>query len=162
MLQVLDLLFPLVFFLAKGQIRTNFKSAIESNRLEYKKMIKEVDRFDSQIKAESLLRSKTTNYTNPNQLISKIDNNTKNLMLSKAMTIETVNRDKLTAQELEKQGNQLMGIHNTIGVAESKLTVVQQITDIMKYNDLFYRFKLYIVVVLLFFANIIVLYLKFR
>ena len=125
-------------------------------------MIKEVDRFDSQIKGESLLRSKTTNYTNPNQLISKIDNNTKNLMLSKAMTIETVNRDKLTAQELEKQGNQLMGIHNTIGVAESKLTVVQQITDIMKYNDLFYRFKLYIVVVLLFFANIIVLYLKFR
>ena len=125
-------------------------------------MIKEVDRFDSQIKAESLLRSKTTNYTNPNQLISKIDNNTKNLMLSKAMTIETVNRDKLTAQELEKQGNQLMGIHNTIGVAESKLTVVQQITDIMKYNDLFYRFKLYIVVVLLFFANITVLYLKFR
>ena len=125
-------------------------------------MIKEVDRFDSQIKAESLLRSKTTNYTNPNQLISKIDTNTKNLMLSKAMTIETVNRDKLTAQELEKQGNQLMGIHNTIGVAESKLTVVQQITDIMKYNDLFYRFKLYIVVVLLFFANIIVLYLKFR
>ena len=125
-------------------------------------MIKEVDRFDSPIKAESLLRSKTTNYTNPNQLISKIDNNTKNLMLSKAMTIETVNRDKLTAQELEKQGNQLMGIHNTIGVAESKLTVVQQITDIMKYNDLFYRFKLYIVVVLLFFANIIVLYLKFR
>lgn len=124
-------------------------------------MIKEVDRFDSQIKAESLLRSKTTNYTNPNQLISKIDNNTKNLMLSKAMTIETVNRDKLTAKELEKQGNQLMGIHNTIGVAESKLTVVQQITDIMKYNDLFYRFKLYIVVVLLFFANIIVLYLKF-
>ena len=83
-------------------------------------------------------------------------------MLSKAMTIETVNRDKLTGQELEKQGNQLMGIHNTIGVAESKLTVVQQITDIMKYNDLFYRFKLYIVVVLLFFANIIVLYLKFR
>ena len=125
-------------------------------------MIKEVDRFDSQIKAASLLRSQTTNYTNPNQLISKIDNNTKNLMLSKAMTIETVNRDKLTAQELEKQGNQLMGIHNTIGVAESKLTVVQQITDIMKYNDLFYRFKLYIVVVLLFFANIIVLYLKFR
>ena len=125
-------------------------------------MIKEVDRFDSQIKAESLLRSKTANYTNPNQLISKIDNNTKNLMLSKAMTIETVNRDKLTAQELEKQGNQLMGIHNTIGVAESKLTVVQQITDIMKYNDLFYKFKLYIVVVLLFFANIIVLYLKFR
>lgn len=125
-------------------------------------MMKEIDRFDSQIKAESLLRSKTTNYTNPNQLISKIDNNTNNLMLSKAMTIETVNRDKLTAQELEKQGNQLMGIHNTIGVAESKLTVVQQITDIMKYNDLFYRFKLYIVVVLLFFANIIVLYLKFR
>ena len=125
-------------------------------------MMKEIDRFDSQIKAESLLRSKTTNYTNPNQLISQIDNNTNNLMLSKAMTIETVNRDKLTAQELEKQGNQLMGIHNTIGVAESKLTVVQQITDIMKYNDLFYRFKLYIVVVLLFFANIIVLYLKFR
>lgn len=125
-------------------------------------MMKEIDRFDSQIKAESLLRSKTTNYTNPNQLISKIDNNTNNLMLSKAMTIETVNRDKLTAQELEKQGNQLMGIHNTIGVVESKLTVVQQITDIMKYNDLFYRFKLYIVVVLLFFANIIVLYLKFR
>ena len=125
-------------------------------------MMKEIDRFDSQIKAESLLRSKTTNYTNPNQLISKRDNNTNNLMLSKAMTIETVNRDKLTAQELEKQGNQLMGIHNTIGVAESKLTVVQQITDIMKYNDLFYRFKLYIVVVLLFFANIIVLYLKFR
>ena len=52
-------------------------------------MIKEVDRFDSQIKAESLLRSKTTNYTNPNQLISKIDNNTKNLMLSKAMTISS-------------------------------------------------------------------------
>ena len=125
-------------------------------------MMKEIDRFDSQIKAESLLRSKTTNYTNPNQLISKIDNNTNNLMLSKAMTIETVNRDKLTEQELEKQGNQLMGLHNTIGVAESKLTVVQQITDIMKYNDLFYRFKLYIVVVLLFFANIIVLYLKFR
>lgn len=126
-------------------------------------MIKEVERLDSQIKFDTLLRSKTTNnYTNPNQLISKIDNNTNNLMLSKAMTIETVNRDKITAQELEKQGNQLMGIHNTIGVAESKLTIVQQITDIMQYNDLFYRFKLYIVVVLLFFANIIVLYLKFR
>lgn len=126
-------------------------------------MLKEIDKLKMQLQTETLLSSKThNNYNDPTFLTGKIDKNTNNLMYSKTITQETVNRDKLTAQELEKQGNQLMDIHHTIGTAEENLTLVQQITDVMKYNDLFYRLKLYVVVILLGLANIIVLFLKFR
>ena len=94
-------------------------------------MLKEIDKLKMQLQTETLLSSKThNNYNDPTFLTGKIDKNTNNLMYSKTITQETVNRDKLTAQELEKQGNQLMDIHHTIGTAEENLTLKEQVSNI--------------------------------
>ena len=145
-----------------GKVRSEFKSAVEANRLEYKKMIKEIDKFDNQIKNDSLVYKSKTIYDQRENIPERMINNTNNLKASATMANEIVDRDKLTAEELRRQGNQLQGIHDTMDTVEHNLTLVQQITAVMKRNDLKYKIKLYFIVILLFIADFIVLYIKLR
>ena len=147
-----------------GNIRQQFKGKIESNRIEYKKLIKEIDRMDFQIKSslfpsnnKSPLGEEKFNYLN-----DKLISNTNKLITSSKTANEIEERDKITAEELKRQGNVLMNVRGKIDTAEQNLTIIQQINDIMKYSDLFYRFKLCLIAIGLFVAIVFVLYLKMK
>ena len=147
-----------------GNIRQQFKGKIESNRIEYKKLIKEIDKLDLQIKS-SLFPSnnnKPLGDQKYNILNEKLIGNTNNLIASSKTANEIEERDKLTAEELKRQGNVLMNVRSKIDVVESNLTLIQQINDIMNYTDLFYRFKLILIAIGLFFAIVFVLYMKVK
>ena len=147
-----------------GNIRQQFKGKIESNRIEYKKLIKEIDKLDLQIKS-SLFPSnnnKPLGDQKYNILNEKLIGNTNKLINSSKTANEIEERDKLTAEELKRQGNALMNVRSKIDVVESNLTLIQQINDIMNYTDLFYRFKLILIAIGLFFAIVFVLYMKVK
>ena len=138
---------------SSGKIRLQFKSAIESSRIEYKKILKEIDKLDTSLKQTNITQGYIT---------SKIESNTDKLIDTKTMSEEIVSRDKLTAQELERQGQQLMNIHSSLAVVDSNLTIVQQITAVMERRDLCYKLKLYLIIVVLFLANLLILIIKIR
>ena len=148
---------------SSGNIRQQYKGKIESNRIEYKKLLKEIDKLDTQIKSELF-----PSYNKPlvdqkyNMLNDKLIGNTNKLINSSKTANEIEERDKLTAEELKRQGNVLMNVRSKIDVVESNLTLIQQINDIMNYSDLFYRFKLVLIIIGLFFAIIFVLYMKIK
>ena len=148
---------------SSGSIRQQFKGKIESNRIEYKKLLKEIDKIDSQIKS-SLFPSNNIplNDQKYNVLNDKLIGNTNKLINSSKTANEIEERDKLTAEELKRQGNVLMNVRSKIDVVESNLTLIQQINDIMNYTDLFYRFKLILIAIGLFFAIVFVLYMKVK
>ncbi|MCQ2816629.1 MAG: hypothetical protein MJ252_05100 [archaeon] len=95
------------------------------------------------------------------KMINKLETNTNKLTDTNNVANEIIGRDKMTAMEIRRQGNQLENISNTLDNTEAELSIVDQITEVMKYNHLYYKLKLYAVIVLLFLANLIVLYLKF-
>ena len=138
---------------SSGKVRLQFKSAIESSRIEYKKILKEIDKLDTLLKQTNITQGYIT---------SKIESNTNKLIDSKTISEEIVSRDKLTAQELERQGQQLLNIHSSLAVVDSNLTIVQQITAVMKRKDLFYKLKLYLIIIVLFLANLLILIIKIR
>lgn len=138
---------------SSGKVRLQFKSAIESSRIEYKKILKEIDKLDTSLQQTNITQGYIT---------SKIESNTNKLIDSKTISEEIVSRDKLTAQELERQGQQLLNIHSSLAVVDSNLTIVQQITAVMKRRDLFYKLKLYLIIIVLFLANLLILIIKIR
>ena len=138
---------------SSGKVRLQFTSAIESSRIEYKKILKEIDKLDTSLKQTNITQGYIT---------SKIESNTNKLIDSKTISEEILSRDKLTAQELERQGQQLLNIHSSLAVVDSNLTIVQQITAVMKRRDLFYKLKLYLIIIVLFLANLLILIIKMR
>ena len=148
---------------SSGNIRQQYKGKIESNRIEYKKLLKEIDKLDTQIKSELFpSNNKPLGDQKYNMLNDKLIGNTNKLINSSKTANEIEERDKLTAEELKRQGNVLMNVRSKIDVVESNLTLIQQINDIMNYSDLFYRFKLVLIAIGLFFAIIFVLYMKIK
>ncbi len=97
-----------------------------------------------------------------NELKEQIEYNTNNLKQTNKTADEIIERNKLMNTELKRQGNVLLNVHLKMGEAEENLTLIQQIRQIMQNQDLFYRLKLYAMAVLLFFANILVIFVKFR
>lgn len=143
-----------------GPIRTEFKGRIENNRLEYEKIKKEIDRYDTQLKTE-MFQVKTVDSTyNQGHLVKKMENNTQNLYGANKTANEIVDRDQLTLVELKHQGDRVVNVSEQLHQVEGELTLIQQITDVMRNNDLFYRLKLYGIVILLGFSIIIILSLK--
>ena len=97
-----------------------------------------------------------------NLLRDKIVNNTNNIVESSRTANEIIERDKLTTEELKRQGNVLLDVHLKMGETEENLSLIKQLRQVMQNNDLFYTLKLYVMAILLFLANIIILYVKFR
>ena len=148
---------------SSGSIRQQFKGKIESNRIEYKKLLKEIDKLDTQIKSELFpSNNKPLGDQKYNMLNDKLIGNTNKLINSSKTANEIEERDKLTVEELKRQGNVLLNVRNKIDIVESNLTLIQQINDIMNYSDLFYRFKLVLIAIGLFFAIVFVLYMKIK
>ena len=68
----------------------------------------------------------------------------------------------MTTEELKRQGNVLLDVHLKMGETEENLSLIKQLRQVMQNNDLFYTLKLYVMAILLFLANIIILFVKFR
>jgi len=102
------------------------------------------------------------NFINNNILKDKIENNTNQLIDTTKTANEIIDRNKLVTGELKRQGDVLLGVHLKMGEVEENLSLVQQLRQVMQNNDLYYRLKLYGLAILLFIANIFVLFIKFR
>ena len=97
-----------------------------------------------------------------NELKEQIEYNTDTLKDTNKTANEIIDRNKMMNTELKRQGNVLLNVHLKMGETEENLTIIQQLRQVMQNRDLFYRLKLYAMAILLFFANILVLYIKFR
>ena len=148
---------------SKGNIRLEFNGIIENNKMEYKKILKQIEKIQNELNNQILTPQLQFDIKDKrNYIANKMINNNQNLKYSSNTANEIIDRDNLTAQELKRQKEVLINTHNKIGEVEENLTLIQQIHDIMKNNNLFYRFKLYIIIILLFIANIIILFIKIR
>ena len=97
-----------------------------------------------------------------NELKGQIEYNTNTLKETNKTANEIVDRTNMMNAELKRQGNVLLNVHLKVGETDENLSVIKQIRQVMQNRDLFYRLKLYAMAILLFFANILVLYIKFR
>ena len=148
---------------SKGNTRLEFNGIIENNKMEYKKILKQIEKIQNELNNQILTPQLQFDIKDKrNYIANKMINNNQNLKYSSNTANEIIDRDNLTAQELKRQKEVLINTHNKIGEVEENLTLIQQIHDIMKNNNLFYRFKLYIIIILLFIANIIILFIKIR
>ena len=99
---------------------------------------------------------------NNNELKDQIEYNTNTLKDTNKTANEIVDRTNMMNAELKRQGNVLLNVHLKVGETDENLSVIKQIRQVMQNRDLFYRLKLYAMAILLFFANILVLYIKFK
>ena len=97
-----------------------------------------------------------------NELKDQIEYNTNTLKDTNKTANEIVDRTNMMNAELKRQGNVLLNVHLKVGETDENLSVIKQIRQVMQNRDLFYRLKLYAMAILLFFANILVLYIKFK
>ena len=97
-----------------------------------------------------------------NELKDQIEYNTNTLKDTNKTANEIVDRTNMMNAELKRQGNVLLNVHLKVGETDENLSVIKQIRHVMQNRDLFYRLKLYAMAILLFFANILVLYIKFK
>ena len=139
---------------------------INSQKIEFNKTKEEVKTLDNKIKLNLIGNNSKYIYKEQerdnNLLRDKIESNTNKIIDTTKTANEIIDRDKIITSELKKQGNQLLDIHLKIGETEENLSLVQQLRQVMQNNDLFYRLKLYAMAILLFIANIIILFVKFR
>ena len=148
---------------SKGNTRLEFNGIIENNKMEYKKILNQIEKIQNDLNNQILTPQLQFEIKDKkNYIANKMINNNQNLKYSSNTANEIIDRDNLTAQELKRQKEVLINTHNKLAQVEENLTLIQQIHDIMKNNNLFYRFKLYIIIILLFIANIIILFIKIR
>ena len=139
---------------------------INSHKLEFNKIKEEIKTLENKIKLQLIGNNTKYEYREEqidnNALKDKIENNTNKIVETNKAANEIIDRDKMITTELKRQGNVLLDIHLKMGEAEENLSIVQQLRQVMQNNDLFYRLKLYAMAILLFIANIIILFIKFR
>ena len=99
---------------------------------------------------------------NNNELKDQIEYNTNTLKDTNKTANEIVDRTNMMNAELKRQGNVLLNVHLKVGETDENLSVIKQLRQVMQNKDLLYRLKLYAMAILLFFANILVLYIKFK
>ena len=138
---------------------------INSHKIEFNKIKEEIKTLENKIKLQLIGNDSKYVYKEEerdnNALKDKIENNTNRIIQTTKTADEIIDRGKMVTTELKRQGNVLLNIHLKMGETEENLSIVQQLRQVMQNNDLFYRLKLYAMAVLLFIANIIIIFVKF-
>ena len=149
---------------SSGNTRNEFKGTISSQKIEFNKIKQEIKLLENKINLNILGNNKKIEMKNMdnNELKEQMDYNTNTLKETNKTANEIVDRNKMMNDELKRQGNVLLNVHLKMGETEENLTMIQQLRQVMQNRDLFYRLKLYAMAILLFFANILVIYIKFR
>lgn len=148
------------------KLRNEYKGAIDSNKAEYFKMNKEVDKLDLMIKKERLIDKTTDSDLGSeesdkyNYLSGKVNKQNNNLNKANQMGNEIVTTQGKTMEELIRQREKLKSANNTISEVEQTLSLHDQFVACMNNRELFAKLKLVFVIVLLGIANLIVLNIK--
>ena len=131
--------------------------------MEYNKIKQEIKLLENKISLNVIgdKRIEMKNMDN-DELKEQMDYNTNTLKETNKTANEIIDRNNMMNTELKRQGNVLLNVHLKMGEAEENLSTIQQLRQVMQNRDLFYRLKLYAMAILLFFANILVLYIKFK
>ena len=133
--------------------------------MEFNKIKDEMKTLESKVRLQLVGNDNNIVYNEQerdnNLLKDKIESNTNKIKQTTKTADEILDRGKMITNELKRQGDVLLGIHLKMGEAEENLSLVQQLRQVMQNNDLFYRLKLYAMAVLLFIANIIIIFVKF-
>ncbi len=147
------------------KIRSEHKGAIESNKAEYYKMLKEVDKLDNLLKKERLI-DKTTDADLENEndkynyLSGKIKKQNNNLSKANQMGNEIIGNQNLTMEELVRQRNKLNSANSGLEEVEHNLSLHDQFIGVMNNRELYSKLKMVFIIILLFIANMIVLKIK--
>ena len=151
---------------SSGKTRSEYRGMINSHKIEFNKIKEEIKNLENKIKLQLIGNDSKYVYKEEerdnNALKEKIENNTTRIAQTTKTADEIIGRDKMITSELKRQGDALLNIHLKMGETEENLSIVQQLRQVMQNNDLFYRLKLYAMAILLFIANIIILFVKFR
>ena len=148
------------------KIRNEYKGEIDNCKSEYLKTIKELDKFEVTLNKERLVESSTNNDFDKDNarkykiLDSKLSDQNTTLKNANRMGDVIVITQANTLKELDRQKNQITKIDENVSEVEEQMSIHDQIFHVMNNRELFNKLKLVLVVALLFFADILVLYIK--
>jgi hypothetical protein len=154
------------FQISSIKIRNEYKGDIDSCKSEYLKTIKELDKLEVTLNKERLIESTTnSDFDKDNAqkykiLDSKLSEQNKTLKSANKMGDDIVKTQANTLYELDRQKNQIIKIDGTLSEVEEQMSIHDQIFGVMNNRELFNKLKLFVIVALLFFADILVLYIK--
>ena len=148
---------------SSGKTRNEFKGTISSQKIEFNKIKQEIKLLENKIELNLNNNKKIEmKLMNNNEIKEQIDYNINTIKEANKTANEIIDRNNMMNTELKRQGNVLLNVHLKMGEAEENLSTIQQLRQVMQNRDLFYRLKLYAMAILLFFANILVLYIKLK
>ncbi len=128
-------------------------------------MIKEIDKIHNQIKKERLIdKSIEVDHENEgdkyNYLNNKLNRQNKNLAKAQQMGVDINTTQDKTLMELQRQKDKLRNANDMMGEVEQTLSLHDQIVGVMSNRELFNKLKLVAIVLMLFIADLLVLYIK--
>jgi chromosome segregation ATPase len=146
-------------------IRKENKGAIDSNKAEYYKMIKEIEKLEINIKKERLLdKANDMDIETENDKYDYLGGKLKkqNNSLNKANNVgnEVINTQAKTMEELVRQRTKLTTANDGLNEVEQNLSLHDQFVGVMNDRELYTKLKLVFVIVVLSIANLIVLRIK--
>jgi len=154
------------FQISSIKIRNEYKGQIDNCKSEYLKTIKEVEKLEIILNKERLIDSTTpSDFDMENShkfqfLNSKLEDQNKTLRGANKTGNEIIKTQTVVLNELDKQKNQIVKIDQTVSEVEEHLSIHDQIFQVMNNRELYNKLKLVVVIVLLLFADILVLYIK--
>lgn len=148
-------------------MRGEYKTQVDNIKNDHKRLAFDIEKLENKIKQDFLtvnpkkeLPLSKDEKERLKTLAKKIDDQNIDLGSANKTQNNIISLQQNTILNLNEQGERLVGINNKLGEIEQNLTLTQQIVGVMSNRELFYRLKLAIIVLLLFLADIIVLYLK--
>ncbi len=148
-------------------LRKEYKSDLNNSRIDHKRMKTKVSKIEKQVKQDfitynpnemiPLSKGEKERYNN---LANKIDGQNEDLFNANKTADNIIKLNQNTVINLNDQGERLHGINKLITNIEENLSVTDQIIGVMSDRELFYRLKLVAMILMLFIADLIVLYVK--
>ena len=149
------------------KMRHEFKTQLDLIKNDHKKLAYDIEKVETKTKQDFLTVNPNRELPLPKDekerlrnLANKVDNQNKDLFSTNKTQNNILGLQENTLLNLNDQGQRLHGINAKLGEIEQNLSLSEQIVGVLANRELFYRFKLALIVFLLFLADIIVLYIK--
>jgi len=149
------------------KMRHEFKTQLDIIKNDHKKLAYDIEKVETKTKQDFLTVNPNRELPLPKDekerlrnLANKVDNQNKDLFSTNKTQNNILGLQENTLLNLNDQGQRLHGINAKLGEIEQNLSFSEQMVGVLANRELFYRFKLALIVFLLFLADIIVLYIK--
>jgi hypothetical protein len=148
--------------------RNEYKTTIDSNKFEFNKIPKDIEKLETQLKKDKLILKSIespqgkTGSTGYQKNSEQLDDQEQSINIINNTHTQIIDRDKETLIALNEQGNRIKKITNDLHEVEHELSIQEQLNEVLSNNDLKNRLKLVFVVLLLGFADLLILYIKMK